>query len=370
MMKPASFFKDKVQEIGKCPFVDYMQMALYDPDYGYYTTKSNIFGKKGDFITAPELSPLFGFAFARQIHSILKGGLSSILELGAGSGQLCVDILTHLKKMDALPEHYFILELSHGLKSAQQERIAIHHPELMDRVVWLSSWPDDFSGVVVANEVLDAMTVHRFLWKEGQVFESYIYHNEASDKLDETFIPSTNLKLIDAVKKLNLSCDAEYCSEVNLWLDGWLKSLYSFMQQGVVFLVDYGYPQHEYYHPDRHQGTIMCHAQHHSHPHFLENTGLQDITAHVDFTAVAESAHELGFDILGFTNQASFLLANGILELLAEESDTVQYQEYAAQLKILLQSHEMGEIFKVIALGKNYNETLSGFMMFDRRVSL
>lgn len=370
MMKPTSFFKNKVQEIGRCSFADYMQMALYEPEYGYYTTKPFILGKKGDFVTAPELSPLFGYTVARQLKEVMQQGFSSILELGAGTGRLCIDILDYLKKHDALPDYYYILELSHGLKSLQQECIAKHHPDLKNRVIWLTSWPTDFSGVVVANEVLDAMPVHRFLWKNAEVFESYIQYNSASDCLEETFIVSTNSALINAVNGLGLPPEEEYCSEVNLWMSGWLSGLYNSLKAGIVFLLDYGYPCHEYYHPDRHQGTIMCHEQHRTHPNFLLNPGLQDITAHVDFTAVASSAHALGFDILGYTNQASFLLSNGILELLAKEQGSPQYSEFAAQLKILLQSHEMGEIFKVIALGKNFNDSLTGFMMFDRRVSL
>lgn len=370
MMNSDTFFKKKVQNIGKISFSDFMQMALYEPGHGYYSSKIDILGKHGDFVTAPELCPLFGYALAHQVQEIMQHTGAFVMELGAGSGRLCVDILTHLNLKGCLPEYYYILEVSEGLKSLQQQTILTEVPELFDRVVWLSQWPQQFSGVVLANEVLDAMPVHRFLWKNSQVFESYIGYNAQKDALEEAFILSENPQLIEGVKALNLNPGEDYCSELNLWLPGWLSGLSESLNQAVVLLFDYGYPQKEYYHPDRSEGTIMCHIKHRAHPDFLLYPGEQDITAHVDFTAVANEAVAKNFDVLGFSNQASFLLENGILDGLAQEMDTVKYQEKATQLKILLQSHEMGEIIKVMALGKNYLEPLSGFKMFDRRVSL
>lgn len=370
MMNPSIFIKKKVQENGKISFADYMQMALYEPHYGYYSTKIDILGKHGDFVTAPELSSLFGYTLAKQAIEIMQYTAPAILELGAGTGRLCVDILSHLKRQEQLPEVYYILEVSEGLKNLQRETIAQDIPELLDRVIWLTQWPQHFSGVVFANEVLDAMPVHRFLWQKNQVFESFIRYNSSQDELEEQFILSDFSSLVKTVRALNLADHEPYCSEVNLWLPAWIAGLCACLNQAVVLLIDYGYPRSEYYHPDRAQGTIMCHAKHRAHPNFLHHPGLQDITAHVDFTAVAEAAVDNGLDVLGFTNQASFLLSNGILDLLAEETNGIQYQEMASRVKILLQSHEMGEIIKVMALGKHYAEPLSGFTLFDRRASL
>lgn len=371
MMNTQEFFKQKIQAMSPCPFHEFMQMALYDAQYGYYTTKEQVIGTSGDFITAPELSPLFGATITKQIREIFTQlSQAHILELGAGTGKLCVDVLSALENQNALPKHYYILELSAELRSKQQALIASVLPHLQDRVQWLTAWPKDFVGVVLANEVLDAMPVHRFMWSQGDVFESHVIWDEPNLRLKEVFLPSQNHQLIDAVKALNLPPDAPYCSEMNLWLSGWLSGMYQSIHQGVVLLFDYGFPRHEYYHKDRAQGTLMCHERHRAHPDFLYRPGLQDITAHVDFTHVAEEAHALGFDILGYTHQAGFLLSNGILEFLSQEKDERQYQREAQHVKLLLQSHEMGEIFKVMALGKGFDEYLTGFMMYDKRVSL
>jgi SAM-dependent MidA family methyltransferase len=371
MMNTNCFFKEKIRHHGACPFVDFMNMALYDPQHGYYATKQHILGKQGDFVTAPELSHLFGHTFARQMIPILRElQQQTILEIGAGSGRLCVDILNYLQKHSALPTHYYILELSSGLRQQQQQFLQTHFPQFKDCVVWITEWPTNFSGVVVANEVLDAMPVHRFLWKDEQVLESYVEYCQQTHELKEVFVPTQHLQLEQYVRSLQLASDMQYCSEVNLWAPGWLEGLYHSLNQGVVFLIDYGFPRHEYYHPDRIQGTMMCHEKHQSHPDALYRPGHQDITAHVDFTFVAEVAHDLGFSVMGYTNQASFLLSNGILELLAEEQEKDNYHALAQQVKLLLQSHEMGEIFKVMALSKQFTMPLAGFMMFDKRVSL
>jgi SAM-dependent MidA family methyltransferase len=371
MMNTHEFFKQKIQNMGQCPFHEYMHMALYHPQYGYYTTKEQVIGSSGDFITAPELSPLFGRTLASQSLEIL-GHLpaSNILELGAGTGRLCMDILMHLELHDALPDTYFILEVSATLRARQQQLLKDSLPHLIHKVQWLTEWPQAFVGVILANEVLDAMPVHRFMWSKSQVFESHIIWNEQKDKLEETFLLSQNKKLINHVLGLKLAPDTPYCSEVNLWLSGWISGLNQSLKQGVAILFDYGFPRHEYYHADRAQGTLMCHERHRAHPDFLYRPGMQDITAHVDFTHVAEEAHAQGLNILGYTHQAAFLLSNGILDLLAQEQDERRYQRHSQDIKLLLQSHEMGEIFKVMALGKDFDERLTGFMFYDKRVSL
>lgn len=370
MMNKQEFFKQKIKTKLPLSFQAYMEMALFDPEYGYYTTHANILGLQGDFVTAPELTHLFGSSLATQIQSIFADiADSSILELGAGSGRLCVDILKALDTVGKLPKVYFILELSGHLQAAQQALIMAQIPHLAAKVVWLSTWPSSFQGVVLANEVLDAMPVTRFCWTGEQVLESQIFWDEASASLKEQFIPSKNLGLIEQVKALHLSV-APYYSEINTWASSWLDGLWHALERGVVLLLDYGYPQQTYYHPDRYMGTLMCHQQQRAHHDFLYMPGEMDITSHVDFTQIAKSAFDLGFQILGYTNQASFLLANGILEHLAAIQDDMEYQVQAQRVKILLQSQEMGELFKVMALGKNYDLGLQGFSLQDRRVSL
>ena len=365
-----SFLK-KIQNELPLPFPKYMEMALYDHEFGYYTTCQNILGAKGDFITAPELTSLFGLTMAKQIQEVfLNLSNPCVLELGAGSGRLCVDVLTGLEQLNQLPEYYYILEVSPVLKAQQESCILKEIPHLSSRVVWLSQWPiGAFEGVILANEVLDAMPVHRFEWRDQKVYESVIDWNEERQQLQENFCLSKNLQLIEYVKNLNLG-DGVYRSEVNFWIAGWLSGMNTCLSKGVIFLIDYGFPRREFYHPDRIEGTIMCHQRQKAHADFLNQPGFMDITAHVDFTHVALEAFELEFTILGYTHQAAFLLANGILDALAKIEDEMIYQKQATYLKILLQSHEMGEIFKVMALGKHYQEPLKGFSLQDKRASL
>jgi len=363
MMSIERFFKDKIAH-APCSFAEFMQMALYDPEHGYYTTKDHILGASGDFITAPELGSLFGFTLAKQVQAMMCHTGPAILEFGAGRGHLCLDILRYLQTVDALPEKYFILDVSATLKARQYALIETHHPEFLTRIEWISTWPDKFSGVVLANEVLDAMPVHRFLWKNGETYESMVEYSRTDDCLQEKFVVSKNFILRDFVQQLGLDPSLDYCSEVNLGIKPWLAGLYASLERALVLLIDYGFSRREYYHPDRDQGTLMCHAQHRAHTNFLIHPGQQDITAHVDFTLVAESADELGFDVLGYTHQAGFLLSSGILD------DLTTNPQQTAEAKILLQSHEMGEIFKIMALGKQVNIVPQGFQMFDKRMSL
>lgn len=365
-----SFLK-KIQQSLPLAFHKYMEMALYDHEFGYYTTHPHILGRHGDFITAPELSYLFGLTLAQQIQEVfLKLQKPCILELGAGTGRLCIDILTALEQKNCLPQTYYILELSPVLRQFQQDAIQKAIPHLYQHIIWLNEWPQQaFEGVILANEVLDAMPVHRFEWRNREVFESIIVWDEETQKLKETFCLSANAELIEYVNHLQLGSET-YRSEVNFWIPGWLAGINHCLSKGVVILIDYGFPRREFYHPDRSEGTIMCHQRQKAHSDFLNQPGCIDITAHVDFTHVAEIAYELQFSILGYTHQAAFLLANGILEELAKIADERIYQKQASFLKILLQSHEMGEIFKVMALGKNFECSLKGFSLQDRRVSL
>ncbi|CAM3031583.1 Uncharacterized ACR, COG1565 [Legionella steigerwaltii] len=353
------------------PFVEFMQLALYAPGEGYYSSGLQKLGKHGDFITAPELTPLFGKTLANQCQQVLMKLDSPVLfEFGAGSGALCVAVLEHLAEHHALPEAYYILEVSANLQHRQRELIAQKIPHLAHLVTWLDRWPEiPFNGVVLANEVLDAMPVHRFMKTEEGIMESYVALNE-QQQLTELFKPCQNQRLLDYINnRLSLPA-APYLSEVNLFIDDWILNIFHMLKQGVVFLIDYGFPRHEFYHPDRNQGTLMCHYQHRSHPDPLLHPGEQDITAHVDFTHVAEAGQQAGFHIAGFTNQASFLLANGLLSLLNTSDNELDQVRAKQAIKQLTHPSEMGELFKVIALSKNVEISLNGFLLNDKRVSL
>lgn len=353
------------------PFVEFMQLALYEPKLGYYSSGLTKIGAQGDFITGPELSPLFGHALANQCQQVLSLlNQPTILEFGAGTGALCVAILEHLEHLNCLPEHYLILELSAHLRHCQQELVQQKIPHLADRVQWLEQWPSlPFNGVIIANEVLDAMPVHRFKWANNQLFESYI-QLDAQGELQEQFLAAKDERLVTYLQDKLEEMPSPYLSEANLFIDDWVTELYQLLDQGLVLLIDYGFPRHEYYHPDRNQGTLMCHYQHHAHPNPLIHVGEQDITAHVDFTHVAEAGQNAGFHVAGYTNQGSFLLANGLLHLvnnIADEREAFRAKQAAKQL---IQESEMGELFKVLALTKNLEIPLLGFLLNDKRVNL
>ncbi len=361
----------RIQQRGLIPFTEFMQAALYAPQLGYYTAGLQKFGMSGDFITAPELTPLFGKTLANQCQQVLAGLDGPIIfEFGAGSGRLCVDIFTHLERVNSLPDEYHILEVSSNLRHRQQELIQLEIPHLAHKVRWLSSWPTQpFNGVVIANEVLDAMPVVRFLQTADGLLDSYVTLN-ARGELEEIFKPSTDPRLAAHVHTV-LSPDLiPYQSEVNLFIDDWLQQCHNMLDMGAVFLLDYGFPRHEYYHPDRCHGTLMCHYRHQAHSYPLAHIGEQDITAHVDFTHVADAAVSAGFHVAGFTNQASFLIGNGLLSLLSEISDERTRVKGQQAVKMLLQPNEMGELFKVIALTKQLDVDLNGFQLYDKRVSL
>lgn len=353
------------------PFVEFMQLALYAPDEGYYSSSLQKLGRQGDFITAPELTPLFGKALANQCQQILSTLESpTLLEYGAGTGKLCVDVLTHLEHLNCLPQVYFILEVSSNLRHRQLELIQKEIPHLAHHVKWLDRWPDKpFNGAIIANEVLDAMPVHRFMKTDEGIMESFIAIDEQG-LLIEQFKPCDNSRLTAYINDNLVLQTLPYLSEVNLFLDDWLLNNYRILNQGAVFLIDYGFPRHEYYHPDRNQGTLMCHYQHHAHTNPLLHPGEQDITAHVDFTHVAEAGHHAGFHIAGYTNQASFLLSNGLLSLINEIEDEREQFQAKQATKQLIQPNEMGELFKVIALTKNLEIDINGFQLHDKRVSL
>lgn len=354
---------EEILRHGPMPFARYMQLALYAPGVGYYTSGTQKFGVDGDFVTAPELSPLFSQCIARQCEQVLRPLKQSvILEFGAGSGVMAVDVMLALEAIDCLPENYLILELSAELKERQRTAFSTHAPHLLSRVSWLDRLPDKkIEGVILANEVLDAMPIHKFLVQNGL----QEYHVDYQGEKYTWKMQAASSVLKKSINALDIDFSDGYESEINLALPGWLASLSDVLECGLVLLLDYGFPRHEYYHSDRHMGTIMCHHQHRSHSDPLVLTGQQDITAHVDFTAVAEAAVDHGFDVSGYTNQAAFLMGCGITDLLDNISDDVARFNAANQVKQLTLPSEMGELFKVIALTKNYDDDLLGFQLLD-----
>jgi len=354
----------KIAQNGPLSFSDYMQLALYHPTLGYYSNGSQKFGEHGDFITAPEISPLFGQCIAAQIAPILAElNHADILEFGAGSGQLAVDILLALLEANQLPQHYYILELSAELQNRQREKIIGQVPQMQDKVIWLERLPENFQGVVIANEVLDAMPVERFCFQNDAYWEYAVDYAESEFK--EKLVPA-KAELLKQLTNSGVIFAEGYHSEINLLLPGWLASLAAAITRGLVLLIDYGFPRREYYHPDRSMGTLMCHHQHSAHtdPYFWP--GLQDITAHVDFTAAAESAVAAGFKLAGYTTQAHFLLGCGLTELAAKQQTTVRENWAMSQaIKKLILPSEMGELFKVMALTKELAMPLAGFRLKD-----
>jgi SAM-dependent MidA family methyltransferase len=360
-----SLIKTEIQQNGPMSFSRFMDLALYAPSLGYYRNALKKFGKEGDFVTAPEMSPLFSQCIANQCAQVLaalQGG--DILEFGAGTGTMAADILLALKEKNQLPDHYYILEISGYLKSEQHKIIAKKIPEYVDRVVWLDALPEKpIKGVVLANEVLDAMPVHQFTYQNG-VKECGVTVKE--DSLTACLLEKTNSSLITAIEKYDIDFSNGYTSEINLYLPGWIASIGKMLSSGLLLIMDYGFPRAEYYHPDRSMGTLMSHYRHYAHDHVLLYPGIQDITAHVDFTAVAESAVENGFDVAGFTHQAAFLMNCGLLTLPQENRDEKTRFLRNQQILQLTLPSEMGEFFKVMGLTKNSEMDLLGFQTMNQ----
>jgi SAM-dependent MidA family methyltransferase len=350
------------------PFSRFMELALYAPGLGYYTAGARKFGEAGDFITAPELSALFGRTLARQLIEVMHASTKQILELGAGSGKLALDILRELEKCDVLPERYSILEVSADLRERQQTLLQEKLPHLFERIHWLDALPDKISGAVIGNEVLDALPVHLLYWHDKRALERGVAVK------DHHFIWQDRVPHSPALLAIaeTIAVPDDFLSEVSLAARGLVSSLCDRMDLGALLFFDYGFGAREYYHPQRARGTLMCHYRHHSHDDPFYLPGLQDITAHVDFTAIAEAAIDHGAHFLGYTSQAHFLINNGVTDFLAEVSpeDVKHYAPLSAQVQKLTSPAEMGELFKVIALGKGMEEPLAGFLRGDLSRSL
>jgi SAM-dependent MidA family methyltransferase len=349
---------------GWIPFARFMELALYAPGLGYYSAGAHKLGKDGDFITAPELSPLFGRSLVRQAAEIMAESAPHILELGAGSGKLALDILGELERMECLPERYDILEVSADFKERQRAFLHARAPHLVERVHWLDALPDEIAGAVIANEVLDALPVHLLRWCDSGILERGVA--VLNDRFSWEERPVQDSALETAAR--NIRVPDNYLSEISLAAQGLVFALCSRLQNGALLLVDYGFGQDEFYHPQRNTGTLMCHYRHHAHDDPFYMPGLQDITAHVDFTAVAESAIGAGADLLGYTTQAHFLINCGITDFLSDRNpqNILDYLPLSTQLQKLTSPAEMGELFKVIALGKNMPAPLLGFRAGDK----
>lgn len=372
--KLIALIKDEIDKNnGIISFQRYMELTLYAPGLGYYAAGSAKLGEGGDFITAPEISPLFSQALANAILPALGKG-HVILEVGAGRGRMAADILVYLKQQNKLPNEYWILELSADLRERQKNTIEETVPDLINKVKWLDALPGQFSGVVLANELLDAMPVQLFQKTENDLNDVNVIWRD--DKFEFQVNSSFDERLYKRIKEIEsepgTELNAGYVSEINFAAEDWIKSIAELLQQGVIVVIDYGFPRHEYYHEQRNKGTLMCHYQHRTHPDVFVYPGLQDITAHVDFTAMADAALEAGLKIIGYTNQASFLMGAGLMELarLNEDSDVKQQIEIASQIKKLTLPHEMGELFKVIGFSKNCDISLPAFEFRDLREHL
>lgn len=363
-----AIFHEIDQQGGKLSFARFMEMALYAPNLGYYASGKPIFGAQGDFVTAPELTPIFSRCLANQVRDILSklpnGG--DILEFGAGAGTMATDILLELEALNCLPNHYIISEVSKTLQQRQHNRIKTYAPHLLERVKWIETLPDDFSGVMLGNEILDAIPTHRIRFHHHKPHEELFVGHENNRLIWIASPPGSDI-LRDEINRLYQkfgdSLPDQYETEINLACGEWTKKISKTLTQGVALLIDYGFSEHEFYRPERNEGSLMCHYKHCAHSDPLTHVGLQDITAHVNFTAIAEVAFHQDMTIAGFTTQTYFLLGCGLESFLNEIdiNDTKQFIAETQPVKVLILPEEMGDLFKVIGLSKNFDYELSGF---------
>ncbi|WP_342621092.1 SAM-dependent methyltransferase [Rhodoferax sp. GW822-FHT02A01] len=346
-------------------FDRFMALALYEPGLGYYANGSTKFGTlpqgtleadgnlKGagsDFVTAPEMTPLFGYALAQQVAQALQAtGTTDIWEFGAGTGALALQLLTALKAMGQPVQRYTIVDLSECLKERQRHTLREH----LDTVQWVSELPPSFSGVVVGNEVLDAMPVTLLSRVQGQWFERGVSQKDGQWVWEDR---PTALR-----PPLEIEGPHDYLTEIHPQAHAFVHTLADWLQRGAAFFLDYGFPEAEYYHPQRHMGTVMCHRAHRADSNPLDAVGLKDITAHVDFTGIAVAAQDAGLEVLGYTSQAHFLMNCGLIDLM----QNAPLPERAAAQKLVME-HEMGELFKVIGLVKGPVFEAVGFARGDR----
>lgn len=355
-------------------FADFMELALYAPGLGYYSAGATKFGPSGDYVTAPEISPLFSQCVAAQCAAVLQAlGGGDILEPGAGRGLMAADILRELARRDVLPEHYFILEPGADLRARQVETIATLKPELANRVVWLDSAPPrPLRGVIVANEVADALPVRRFVIEATGISELGVSLRgdelvAACGNADPAFARQV-LQRVGDPGRLPQPYVSEFCDR----LPAWISSLGDWLETGIVLIFDYGYSRPEYYLPERRSGTLRCYYRHRAHEDPFHWPGLQDITAWVDFSLLADAAGTAGLTVAAYTTQAQFLLAAGLEGFVTQAAvtGTVQQTQLAAGLRTLLLPGEMGETIKTMALARGDVATAAVMQGRDMRSRL
>lgn len=378
---------------GEIGFDRYMAIALYEPGLGYYASDRRKFGPAGDFVTAPELSPLFGACLADQLAAWLPGVAPCLWEFGAGSGELAVQLLIELEALGFASVQYRIIELSAALRARQRATIAERAPHALDRVQWLDSLPDRFDGIVLANELLDALPVRLFELNQGCVLERVVTRGSeaaqtsagvapgeaspfalqlTSRAADPAFVQSVQARLARAGWPQPLAASG-YRSELGEQAAAWVASVSERLAEGVLLLIDYGFPAAELYHPSRASGSLNCHYRHRSHAEPLWMPGLSDITAHVDFSAVYDAASQAGLSCLGYGSQAAFLLGCGLAQRFTERqnpSDPAGYAQAAQALQMLVSEAEMGELFKVIAFSRGATRAPLKLAGRDRRAAL
>jgi SAM-dependent MidA family methyltransferase len=359
---------------GSISFAEFMHEALYAPGLGYYAAGTKKFGADGDFTTAPEVSAVFGRVIARQIAELNQGASDhAVLEIGAGSGKLAVDVLLALQQLEALPDNYLILEVSAELQQRQKERLESEVPHLFERIKWLRGMPTGFAGVIIANEVLDALPVERFVRRADGVMQLRVVRDGSGFSLQEA---TATRRLSDAVAEIEADLGQRlangYVSEVCVAAPNWIGEIANSLSNGAMLLFDYGVSRREYYAADRTDGWLRCHFRHHAHNDALINAGIQDLTAWVDFSAIAAAAVASGLDILGYQTQSQFLLGGGLQTEMQDfdELPLVQQLELTAQIKTLTLPGEMGENFKCMALARGDIATPTAFQFADRTNTL
>jgi SAM-dependent MidA family methyltransferase len=363
--------RDEMDEDGMMSFSRFMEMTLYEPGLGYYSAGLHKLGESGDFITAPELGPLFAGCLAGQLSELAAGlGKYDILEAGAGTGALAADLLRALLP-GRLPDRYLILERSADLREIQRQVISEGAPGQADRVEWLDRPPEfDWKGVLIANEVLDALAVERFRIGENGVEQVCVEprnggfgwaFRQASDRLGR--------EVSHVLSDVGIKLPPGYRSEINLHTRDWLQAISGRMTHGLALFIDYGYPRREFYLPERSDGTLMCHYRHRAHNDPFFWPGLQDITAWVDFTSLAEAADHCGLDVEGYCSQSFFLLGCGLESVLGSLGESSEDGGLAlgAQARQLTLPGMMGEKFQVMGLGRGLEDPLRGFSLQDLR---
>jgi SAM-dependent MidA family methyltransferase len=365
---------------GWLSFERFMELALYAPGLGYYSAGSVKLGTAGDFITAPEVSDLFSRCIARQCAAVLTHTGGEILELGAGSGRMAAAVLSELAARRALPERYAILEVSADLAERQRERLACLPAPLHERIVWLERLPErPLQGVILANEVADALPCRRFKCEPEGLIElgvgledgsaesaaaaSEIRFREQAAAADAS-LQRAGAEILDSLAE---PLAPGYTSEVCLRITPWIAALSACLSRGLLLLCDYGLPRRHYYHAQRTSGTLRCHFRHRAHADPYINLGAQDITAWVDFTRVADAALAAGLEVRGFATQAAFLLGLGIERLVSEAGGQLAHARLAGQARQLMMPEEMGEAIKMMALTRELDIPLEGFALQDLR---